>query len=318
MVGIRDPQGRWREYDPERDLLPRLDWHSFRFRHADQFVANRTVRETTTTVAIHDVRGAMGMTVDTRSQELGPLIAPTLAPAVGYLLDVVPNVWHATRLLRNAEAEIIARGIPAERVASARSLLSDLIRTDIEQQVDAASEAIFRALILTGDVALVARSNGLGVPLPDFLTVPTGEHDGPLTRRDGTPFQKHAFQTLFGSSVNMLERAVIRELDEMDRLKWWHRVQVQQEWSLVGWRRNRIYPDLVAGIDGSNGPALIALESKGAHLAGNSDTEYKRSVFGILGVSYSRDGVPGETTNWRARILQDPGWEADLIAALDC
>jgi len=53
-----------------------------------------------------------------------------------------------------------------------------------------------------------------------------------------------------------------------------------EEFNIQGPRRNRIYPDFVVqqSPDGRTRPTVLVVESKGEHLRGNADTDYKRTV----------------------------------------
>ncbi|MEK9137450.1 MAG: restriction endonuclease subunit R, partial [Bacteroidota bacterium] len=83
------------------------------------------------------------------------------------------------------------------------------------------------------------------------------------------------------SSLNSLETKVAGILDQQERLVWWFRNKVSRGWySIQGWRQNKIHPDFVAAKKKENGALelVYVLKSKGEHLLGNADTEYKNKV----------------------------------------
>lgn len=62
---------------------------------------------------------------------------------------------------------------------------------------------------------------------------------------------------------------------------WWYRNRVGPEnFTIQGYRRNRIYPDFVVQGTHDSRPhhRVVVIESKGKHLEGNPDTNYKRNV----------------------------------------
>jgi hypothetical protein len=63
-----------------------------------------------------------------------------------------------------------------------------------------------------------------------------------------------------------------------------NRIAVHQDWHLQGWQRNKVYPDFLACLhDRGNGKLrFTVLETKGLHLKGNDDTNYKRRLFELL------------------------------------
>jgi type III restriction enzyme len=66
---------------------------------------------------------------------------------------------------------------------------------------------------------------------------------------------------------------------------WWHRIAVNQRaYSLQGWQRHRVYPDFLACLHVTEEGKFhfTVLETKGEHLKGNDDTEYKRKLFELL------------------------------------
>jgi type III restriction enzyme len=78
-------------------------------------------------------------------------------------------------------------------------------------------------------------------------------------------------------------------------VEWWHRLAVRgTEYSIQGWKRERIYPDflvkLEAGKDGIE--RLYFIESKGEHLEGNKDTDYKQKLFSTINATLTGDIKP--------------------------
>ena len=62
---------------------------------------------------------------------------------------------------------------------------------------------------------------------------------------------------------------------------WWYRNLVgAQCFSIQGYKRNKIYPDFVVQQGHNEKPVatVVVVESKGKHLKGNEDTNYKRKV----------------------------------------
>ena len=87
-------------------------------------------------------------------------------------------------------------------------------------------------------------------------------------------------------------------------VQWWHRVAVRQqgEYYLQGWKQGRIYPDFVAM---ANEERLLIFETKGEHLSGNPDTEYKRKVLKALEGAFNDAGTMrlGESPNSIFRLV---------------
>lgn len=84
-------------------------------------------------------------------------------------------------------------------------------------------------------------------------------------------------------AMNDLEERVAGYLDSRQALQWWHRNVAKKQYGLQGWKRNKVYPDFVFGqyLDGERS-RIVLLETKGEHLAGATDTEYKRALLDRL------------------------------------
>ena len=107
--------------------------------------------------------------------------------------------------------------------------------------------------------------------------------------------EKSVFQPQYFSNYNGLEKPVALAINNKDVVEWWHRLAVRgTEYSIQGWKRERIYPDflvkLEAGKDGIE--RLYFIESKGEHLEGNKDTDYKQALFKTINDTLKGDIKP--------------------------
>ena len=83
-------------------------------------------------------------------------------------------------------------------------------------------------------------------------------------------------------------------LDEERALRWWHRVAVRQQenYYLRGWKQGRIFPDFVAmTTEDMDDKRVLIVDTKGEHLGGNADTEYKRKVLETLQGAFNHAGT---------------------------
>jgi type III restriction enzyme len=115
---------------------------------------------------------------------------------------------------------------------------------------------------------------------------------------------------------------------------WWYRNLVGPEhFAVQGYRRQKIYPDFVVqegrGSEKGKEPiaSVLVLESKGKHLKGSSDTNYKRSIadyFGKVGhkVSWQKLAEDFRDNRFRFQVLDegdhaDRDWRDELRRILD-
>jgi type III restriction enzyme len=145
-----------------------------------------------------------------------------------------------------------------------------------------------------------------------------------LTHYDGDPIQHSLFDTV-PDDLNEYEKAIALYLDTCPQVLWWYRNLVNPEsFSIQGYRRPRIYPDFVVQEGNNKKPvaSVLVVESKGKHLQGNPDTEYKRSIadyFTKLGheVPWQKLAKDFRDSTFRVQVLDegeygDETWRDDL------
>ena len=122
--------------------------------------------------------------------------------------------------------------------------------------------------------------------LKESYEISVPESYGLMVGNGGRQLQLNLFEPVYTQQFDSaLERNFARYLDEVKALQWWHRIAVRQhgDYYLRGWKQERIWPDFIA-MAGSNAgkPHVLVFETKGQHLQGNPDTEYKKKVFETL------------------------------------
>lgn len=318
----------WREFDYERDLLPRLPWESFEFTGRETFAPDSSsgVQRSEARVDVKDLGkpAAQAAVVATANAANGEIDVASLARL---LLDVVPNPWQGARIVEQAVASLRARNFSDGRIFANRLALVSEIKEDLKEQVNDAGEAEFRRMLAAGELSFSLVSSNdpvLNWELAQSLELDVFDADQVLTRQNGTPIDKSYLEPIYRKQVNGLEERVAWYLDGDDAVKWWHRLAVRQEWSLQGWQRGRVYPDFLACLDGDGSGVVrfTVLETKGLHLAGNADTGYKERLFKLL-TQHSQTAVPaGElilehgTQNIRFELLLENNWQQRITDAL--
>jgi type III restriction enzyme len=192
------------------------------------------------------------------------------------------------RVLSEALKVLRKRNVTEEQLYTNRLALLRAIKLDLQQQVDQAAEALFRRKLEEGDISLclvASPDQDLNWELAKTLEIDVSDEDRPLRRRDGTPLQKSLLETVYQRDFNTLERDTAWYLDPSESVYWWHRIAVnQRSYSLQGWQRHKVFPDFLACLYSTEEGKFhfTLLETKGEHLKGNDDTEYKRKLFELL------------------------------------
>lgn len=285
------PDG-YRALDYERDVLGALDWKALQFLDATKAsMEGDTLQRTVARVTLDRKAKEVGQAVFDLEQEDIDVMpeegidAPYL---VRQLLDIVPNPWQGMRLLDETLEALRANGVTDEQIYVNRLDLVQIMKADLRKQVDAMAESLFRAKLECGEIALrLVSSNdpALNWKIAETLEIDVSDVDPLLRRKNGEPLEKSLFEKVYQKEFNDLEKNTAWYLDEHQCVHWWHRIAVnQRSYGLQGWQRHRVYPDLLACVHGTQDGKFrfSVLETKGDHLKGNDDTEYKRKLFELL------------------------------------
>ena len=120
---------------------------------------------------------------------------------------------------------------------------------------------------------------------------------------------------------NETEKAVAWYLEGQKRLFFWYRNRSRRDYAIQGWQKHKIYPDFIFTTADSEEKddyeQVYVVETKGLHLMGSSDTEYKQKMFSLCTMeakSRSRTELGLEMKNkvLRFEVLPEDEWQAKL------
>ena len=326
----REGKKSFRDLDYDADVLACIDFESLSYRKAKEF-----------NVKAYDVGKQQAFTIDLKAGatfDLGSeaasaevVVEQTLdrPGLIRRMLDVIPNPWQGARILDEALSFLRIKESEAN-IVNARLTLVDHIKRDVQEQLEAAAETIFRAKVKSGEIVfklLAAPLDQLNFEFVEqFKThVALGDTGAPLLNYGGAPLDRALYDRVFKREVNGFESDVALYMDENDAVKWWWRIAARRDWGLQGWMKNKVYPDFLVRLDAHSETArLLVLETKGKHLEGSADTEFKRKLFDLLEKAYTLGHDAGEIEMFadapeimRFRILlQEEAWKSDLEGAL--
>ncbi len=182
-----------------------------------------------------------------------------------------------------------------------RAAFLRVIEQHVLAEIDCQAERVFKRKLAAGDLKF-----DMEIPF-EFREYYEFPASGP-----GLAYQKTLFSPFFGYDMNRLEERYAGYLDSDDNaIRWWHRIAARQpgEYRLQGWKKDYVYPDFVAlKLDNK----IIVHETKGDHLRGNEDTEYKCRLLKCLQQSFNSSAtmsIRGETMTADFNIL----FESDVI-----
>ncbi len=203
------------------------------------------------------------------------------------LSDLAPNPWQAARIAGQLIAKLREAGFKDEEIYDRRSHLAHVLRNHLADAVESQAEQEFKRKLRIGEIQF-----SLEISEPNYRMVEDYEISMPSNPgglfggNDHKLVQLSLFEPVFERQFDSeLEKSFARYLDEQRAVEWWHKVAVRQSnhYYLRGWKQQRIWPDFVAMSSETNGkPHVLIFETKGEHLKGNDDTNYKQRVLETL------------------------------------
>lgn len=235
-----------------------------------------------------------------------------LAYAVRSIADLVPNAFTAWSLIDGLLTSLRERGWSDDDFGRLASFIVDELRKELTQARERQAESLFAAGLDAGTIQFALRGDDHDWSAPFELATAQPENGVPLLVDGHKPLERSLFLPIYRADLNDEEQEVAVYLDREAAVRWWHRNGASRgSYGLRGWRRGNIYPDflLAATRDDASRERIVVLETKGEHLAGNADTEYKRKLLDSL------------TANFRANVTTPDGLPLplepfDFIAAL--
>ena len=152
----KDGKKDFRLLDYERDILGDLDWTEFQCLKATTFeTAKAKVERTIATVTVTKNPDGGQMILDNIMQEETadlPAEGLDIPFLVRQLLEVIPNPWEATRILKEAIASLTKEGLDARQLYANRLTLLKLLKEELRDQVNLAAESLFRSKLEKGEI----------------------------------------------------------------------------------------------------------------------------------------------------------------------
>ena len=244
--------------------------------------------------------------------------------AASHLLDVMPNPWRGSEAARKVFGALLGK-YPEKQVAANYVFVLESIRQHLGQERDRLSQRVFGKLLNAGTMRFIVVTNDLEFNrLPEKIETVRGKQ---ANREDGSQYQLDLFDLINEDELNGLENKVATYLDQQERLFFWHRNRARKDYYVQGWKRGKIYADFIVTLrsdepdNGDEFHQVFVVETKGIHLKGNPDTEYKRSVFDICSEHASRREWAEFVPTMRGKVMRfevvdEDEWEQRLNAML--
>ena len=277
--------GDWTELDYQRHILPGIDWNAIDAPDPQGSFPDRATRQSATV----DVGDALPVFHADRELHIDKTVRITWFAR--RLSDVVPNPWQSARIAQQLVEKLRSDGDTDDEIHDRRSYLAYALREYVTDMLEHQAEQVFRKKLQQGEIRFDLEAGKPNFRMVERYEIPVVTEAGLLARNDGRPVQISLFEPVYTQHFDSnLERNFARYLDEQKALRWWHRVAVRQRdnYYLRGWKQGRIGPDFIAmGGEVEGKPHVLVFETKGEHLRGNPDTDYKQRVLETLQNAYN-------------------------------
>ena len=277
---VRDrATGQWREIGYEMDVLSRIDWKQIDLSHFDTLSLNPARTENLSiAIGLGIVADALHPTV-----RLAVAIDMPLDPVfiTRQISDLVPSPWQAYEFAQQTIARLRVR-YPDAAIRRDLALIIEELKQQLHTQRVALAKGVFNALIQSNELRFLLLSGYLHNTVPDKVAVDTSP---PLTGEFGN-LPLFSMFDYRANDFNKVERDVVLYLEQQAWIVAWLRNFVKVGYRLQGWHPNKIYPDFMVFSNKNVGPesqfdTVYVLETKGLHLKGNADTNYKQELLAL-------------------------------------
>lgn len=194
-----------------------------------------------------------------------------------HLTDIVPNPWVAHEF-GNRVLNKLLESNDEKHVSNNFVFIIEELRKHLLKEKDRLAEDVFRQLIADGQLRFLVIANDLHWKLPQKRK----GRPPRLTKKSGDPLERTLFDFVPQDDFNEMEKSVAWYLDDQDRLLFWFRNIPKKDYGVQGWRRGKVYADFIFTDKDEAGTGfnrVFVVETKGLHLVGNKDTDYKRALF---------------------------------------
>lgn len=314
VFAIRDGS-QWRLVSYSMDILSRIPW--------DNVNLTRTFSTTLSAVEEKDIEQVAGLSEnihevitqrEVRDLKRGGIRVDSVFMA-RHLLDIVPNPWVAHEISESVLSHFLKK-YDEKRVTNNFVFLIEELRKNLITEKDRLAKEVFHQLLCESKMRFLVILNEVGFRFRDKVPVKSTRW---MTKQDGMPLERSLFDPVPEDSFNALEREVAWYLEEQDKLLWWFRNESKKDYSVQGWKKNRIYADFIF-TDRDGEPEqfnrVFVVETKGLHLL-NPDTEYKKDVFQICNKAAKKTtrtklGMELDMPNIEFHVVDEGDWRSKL------
>lgn len=273
----------WVELDYEKHILANIPWDTI------------TTEPSSIKKEALEHRQSTGVKIDIETNKDGKIFdsiengknidPPRLSEWVAILSDMVPNAWHAARIIQEFWRSL---NMSPLLIRTNESDLQNIFLDRLKEKIIFHAKTIFKDKIDRSIIKFDMQMSATTFKMPQTYDIDDGI---PFLREDKRTYvQQSLFAEVYEDDFKTdPEKRFARYLDEAEAIEWWHRIiaKAKDEYYLRGWKKDRIYPDFVAVFNKKDKRVLRIYETKGTHLGTNADTTYKKKVLEMLSTTFN-------------------------------
>lgn len=316
-VFVTSRGGQWQAVSYEQDIASRIDWRKVNLSALKELTLSpkEVMAEQYALRFTKDVKQLL----ESEREDVGAEALWQLDPVfmIRHVLDVVDNPWVAHGLVAQVIEGLRGRYDDAT-IAANTALIVEQMRVELEKERDRLAGDVFRTLLRDQTIRFLLLREGPSKKIPSEITYPKKPErwltDG------GMPLQQSLFDLVPEDGLNEFEQSVALYLDKQAPLFWWYRNR-PREYGLQGWRQQKVYADFLFSIKDQqaedNFRKIYVVETKGQHLMGSEDTNYKQDLFRLCNelaseISWNELGLELAEKELRFELVPQDVWQAKL------
>jgi type III restriction enzyme len=309
---------RWRPVNYEMDIAAQMPWENVNLEPVFGLTLSMSEEKDIEHVATlsDDIKKVIEEKSTIELKEGGIRVDPVFMTR--QISDIVPNPWRAHEFAQKVIAHF-AKNHDIKMIANNFVFIIEELRKQLELEKNRLAEEIFRQMLDSDQLRFLLIGEKFDFTFPKTIKVKPASRT--LNRKNGRQLQLGLFEFVPEEEFNETEKAVAWYLEGQKRLFFWYRNRARRDYGIQGWRKYKIYPDFIFTSTSSeskdNYEQVYVVETKGLHLMGSQDTDYKRKMFSLCNKeaksrSWNELGLQMKEKVIRFEVLAEDEWEAKL------
>ena len=309
---------RWKPVNYEMDIAAQIPWDNVDLEPVRSLTLSMSDEKDIEHIATlsEDIKKVIEEKETIKLKEGGIRVDPVFMTR--QLCDIVPNPWKAHEFAQTVLTRL-AQKYDHKMIANNFVFIIEELRKQLALEKDRLAENVFRQMLSSEQMRFLVIGEKFDFTFPRSIKVKPAAKT--LNRKDGQQLQLSLFEFVPEDEFNETEKAVAWYLEGQKRLFFWYRNRSRRDYAIQGWQKHKIYPDFIftatASEEKDDYEQVYVVETKGLHLMGSSDTDYKRKMFSLCtreakSRSWTELGLEMKDKVLRFEVLPEDEWQAKL------